>query len=251
MSRVLLAGESWSVTSTHTKGFDSFVTSEYAEGADALLAALRGAGHEVEFMPNHVAARSFPDTPEALAAFDVVLLSDIGANTLLLPPRTFARGEAAPNRLGALRSWTETGGGLAMLGGYLTFQGIEAKANYANTVLHEVLPVELEQGDDREERPQGVRPRLGDAHPIVDGVDAEWPAILGYQRLTARPGTTTAATVEDRPMLVLGDHGAGRTLAFATDIGPHWAPEAFTGWAGFARLWDRAVRWLAHEDLPA
>ena len=31
--RVLIAGESWTVHSIHQKGFDSFTTTEYAEGA--------------------------------------------------------------------------------------------------------------------------------------------------------------------------------------------------------------------------
>jgi uncharacterized membrane protein len=249
--RILLAGESWSVTSIHTKGFDSFTTVEYAEGADRLLEALRGAGHDVTFMPSHVAARAFPATAEALGDYDAVLLSDIGANTLLIPPSTFARGERHPNRLEALREWTRSGGGLAMIGGYLSFQGIEAKANYRNTALADLLPVEREPGDDREECPQGVQPRSPGAHPLVAGLEGDWPAILGYQRLAARPGAEVAATVGEHPLLVTGTAGAGRTLAFATDIGPHWAPDAFTGWPGFATLWDRAVRWLAGEEAGA
>lgn len=128
MTRVLLAGESWSVTSIHTKGFDSFTTVEYAEGADALLAALRSAAHDVRFMPNHEAALAFPETVDALSDYDVVLLSDIGANTLLVPPATFTRGATRPNRLAALRDWTLAGGGLGMIGGYMTFQGIDRKS---------------------------------------------------------------------------------------------------------------------------
>lgn len=249
MSRVLLAGESWSVTSIHTKGFDSFTTVEYAEGADALVGALRSAGHDVRFMPNHEAARTFPETVGALSAYDVVLLSDIGANTLLVPPETFSRGVARANRLDALRDWTLGGGGLGMIGGYLTFQGIEGKANYRNTVLAGVLPVEMEAGDDREECPQGVRPRRTAEHPIVEGLDGDWPAILGYQRLAARNGGEVLAAVDGRPLLVVGSAGAGRSLAYATDIGPHWAPEAFTSWPGFGRLWDGAIRWLAGETV--
>ncbi|MGX6446980.1 glutamine amidotransferase [Patulibacter sp. S7RM1-6] len=245
MPRVLLAGESWSVTSIHTKGFDSFVTSEYAEGADDLLAALRAGGHDVTFMPNHVAAREFPGDTEALAAFDVVLLSDIGANTLLLPPDTFAKGARNPNRLEALRSWTLGGGGLGMIGGYLTFQGIEGKANYRNTVLADLLPVEMEIGDDREECPQGVAPATADPHPVTAGIEGDWPELLGYQRLAARPEATVAATIHGRPLLALGTAGAGRTLAYASDIGHHWAPSAFTGWEGFGRMWAQAADWLA------
>lgn len=250
MPRVLLAGESWSTTSIHTKGFDSFTTVEYQEGAGALIGALEAGGHDVTFMPNHVAATDFPADAGALSEFDAVLLSDIGANTLLLPPSTFTQGATAPgNRLVALRDWTLAGGGLAMVGGFLSFQGIEAKANYRNTVLADVLPVEMEVGDDREERPEGVRARSEDGHPLADGLDAEWPAILGFQRLTARAGTEVAATVDGYPLLVTGRAGQGRTLAYATDIGPHWAPEAMTGWPGFATVWDRAVRWLAGEEV--
>ena len=51
------------------------------------------------FQPTHVAARDFPQTPEALARYDVVMLSDIGANTLLLHPDTFVRSKPLPNRL--------------------------------------------------------------------------------------------------------------------------------------------------------
>ncbi len=38
-----------------------------------------------------------------------------------------------------------------MIGGYLSFMGIEAKANYKNTVLADVLPVTMLDGDDRVE----------------------------------------------------------------------------------------------------
>jgi uncharacterized membrane protein len=37
----------------------------------------------------------------------------------------------------------------------------------------------------------------------------------------------------------------GRTLAWASDIGPHWCPVGFAEWAGYARLWNNAVNWLA------
>ncbi len=43
-----------------------------------------------------------------------------------------------------------------MIGGYLSFMGIEAKANYKNTVLADVLPVTMLDGDDRVEKPEGV-----------------------------------------------------------------------------------------------
>ena len=246
MTRVLIAGESWTTTSIHVKGFDSFTTVAYEEGVGALRDALLAAGHEVTFMPNHVAAVDFPHDVDGLRAWDVVLLSDIGSNTLLIPPATFARSEAKPNRLVALRDWARDGGGFGMIGGYLSFQGIEAKANYRGTPLAEALPVELELGDDRVESPDDAEPVLtGEAHPVVEGLAERWPAILGYQRVAARLSGAVLARVGADPLLVTGTYGDGRTLAYMTDIGPHWAPPAFVAWDGYARLWDQAVRWLA------
>ncbi|RYE85871.1 MAG: cytoplasmic protein, partial [Hyphomicrobiales bacterium] len=112
--RALIAGESWTVHSIHQKGFDSFTTTEYNEGVRWLRAALEAGGWTVDFQPSHVAARDFPQTAEALAAYDVVMLSDIGANTLLLHPDTFVRSISLPNRLVAIRDYVRNGGGLVM-----------------------------------------------------------------------------------------------------------------------------------------
>ncbi len=246
MSRVLLAGESWSTTSIHTKGFDSFITSLYEEGAADFIAALEAAGHEVTFQPNHVAADRFPYTVGELAAYDVVVLSDIGANTLLVPKVVFAGGQTVPNRLRSLAEWVQAGGALLMVGGYLSFQGIEAKANYRGTPLADVLPVLMEIGDDREETPEGSTASVSDGgHPVMQGIPDPWPRILGYQRLRAKADAQVLATVGAHPLLVVGAHGAGRVAAFATDMGPHWLPREFVEWPGYARLWQQLTAWLA------
>ncbi len=248
MARVLIAGESWNTLSIHTKGFDSFTTSTYVEGVHEFREALEAEGHSVHHQPCHVAANSFPDTPADLAQFDVVVLSDIGANTLLLPDRTFGDAEVGANRLATLRDWVSTGGAFAMVGGYLSFQGIEAKANYRATELADVLPVELEVGDDRQETPEGCTITTTNVdHPITVGLDAVWPPVLGFQRLTPKPDAQVLAAIDEHPVLVVGTFGQGRVLAFATDIGPHWAPKQFVGWPGFQRLWGGAMRWLAGE----
>lgn len=246
MTRVLVAGESWSVTSIHTKGFDSFTTVDYEEGGAALLGALDAGGFDVTYMPCHVAAKEFPWTLDELSSYDVVLLSDIGANTFLLPAQTFIKGQKTTNRLAVLRDWVRAGGGLGMVGGYMSFQGIEAKANYRGTPLAEVLPVTLETGDDREESPEGVTAHLTGSHAITAGVDASFPPLLGYQRFVPTASADVlAAFDDDAPLLVVDGVGSGRTLAYASDIGPHWAPEEFTDWDGFTTMWQQAVTWLA------
>lgn len=247
MAKILLAGESWSTTSIHTKGFDSFITSAYGEGAADFIAALERSGHEVEFQPNHVAPERFPTTLEALSAYDVVVLSDIGANTLLLPNSVFGEGRAMPNRLELLAEWVRGGGSLLMVGGYLSFQGIEAKANFRNTALARVLPVEMEIGDDREETAQGAVPALVGEHAITAGLAPQWPAVLGYHRLVAREGAQVLAQIGAHPLLVIDAEGAGRVAAFASDMGPHWLPADFLAWEGFTPMWSQLVAWLARE----
>lgn len=242
--RILIAGESWTVHSIHQKGFDSFTTTEYAEGVRWLRAALEAGGWEVTYQPAHVAAREFPFTVEDLATYDVVLLSDIGANTLLLHPDTFTRSKVLPNRLAAIRDYVAAGGGFIMVGGYLTFQGIDAKGQYAGSPAEEALPVTLMRSDDRVEAPQGTVPKVVAAgHAVVSGLPTEWPALLGYNRLEAKPGSEVIARVGDDPLLVAGTFGKGRGVAFASDCGPHWAPPPFVEWDGYQRLWTQMADW--------
>jgi uncharacterized membrane protein len=246
--RVLLAGESWVSTTTHVKGFDSFTTSTYAEGADDLRAALAAGGFTVDFLPNHLAPTAFPTTAEALEQYGCVILSDIGTNTLLLPLATWERGQPTPNRLELMRQYVLSSGGLIMVGGYLTFQGIEGKGRWAGTAVEEVLPVTLQTGDDRVERPEGIAPEVvaGD-HPIVAGLERQWPAVLGYNRVSARADGQVLARVGDDVLLACREIGSGRTVAYTTDCGPHWCPPPFVAWAGYARLWQQMVEWVARR----
>ncbi|WP_337820908.1 glutamine amidotransferase [Amycolatopsis sp. A1MSW2902] len=178
-----------------------------------------------------------------------MLLSDVGSNTLLLHPDTFTRGRPTPNRLKLLREWVRGGGGLMMAGGYLSFQGFEGKANYHRTPIEEILPVDIDPFDDRVETPEGVRAQVVQSgHPVVAGLDQEWPILLGYQHTTLKPDAELLATVEDDVMLAARRFGEGRTLAFTSDISPHWAPEEFMSWDGYRKLFAQALTWLAGRD---
>ena len=243
--RVLLAGESWVSATTDYKGYDAFPHAQVEVGCTELLAALRSAGHDVVHLRAHDVAESFPSTLDELDEYDVVILSDIGSNSLLLPPVVFAQGRPFPNRLKLLAEWVRRGGGLAMAGGYLSFQGFQARANYHRTAVEDVLPVRISPYDDRVETPEGIGGVRTDVeHPVTAGLAAEWPILLGYQRLEAREDATVLARIEDEPLLLVREVGAGRTLAFASDISPHWAPREFMSWDGYGRLFDQAVRWL-------
>ena len=126
-AKVLLVGESWVSSSTHIKGFDFFSSSLYATGGDFLISALQKRDIQVTHLPSHVAAKDFPFELRQLQAFDVVILSDIGANTLLLPPETFLEGKRMPNRLELVKEYVKQGGGLVMAGGISAFRGSMAR----------------------------------------------------------------------------------------------------------------------------
>lgn len=66
---------------------DPFVNhNNCALGADPLVEALEDSPFELTYMPAHDCAAKFPLTLEALQTYDAVILSDLGANTLLLHP---------------------------------------------------------------------------------------------------------------------------------------------------------------------
>jgi len=94
----------------------------------------------------------------ALFDVDVVLVSDCGANTFLLGAATFTGGEPVPNKLAELAEFVRGGGSPRLIGGILSFSGIDAKAQFAGTQLADVLPVVIACTDDRVELPQGVDP---------------------------------------------------------------------------------------------
>jgi uncharacterized membrane protein len=149
----------------------------------------------------------------------------------------------------ALRQFVEGGGGLLMIGGYLTFQGIQAKGNYHGSPVEGVLPVTLLPGDDRSERPEGIAPEIvAPDHPLLSGLSG-WPRFMGYNRSTIRPEATLLATIGGDPFIAVREVRAGRSAIFASDCGPHWGPPAFLAWDGYGRLWGNLARWLAGREI--
>jgi uncharacterized membrane protein len=241
---ILMVGESWVKHTIHMKGFDQFHSTEYEEGAGVFLGHLERAGHAVTYVRGHEVSLRFPRTAEELDAFDVVVISDIGANSFQLPDETFLRSERSPNRLELVADFVRRGGGLVMIGGYLSFTGIDGKARFGMSPLAEVLPVEMLPYDDRIEVSQGATVTVSDpAHPVLGGTPAEWPELLGYNRLVAKPGAQTVAHVGEDPMLVVGTSGDGRSVAFASDLAPHWAPPEFVDWPYYGPLWLSILSW--------
>jgi len=242
--KILLAGESWTSYTTHVKGFDAFYTSAYEEGAEALIGALKAGGFEVDYLPNHIAPTKFPFTLEALSKYDCVILSDIGSNTLILHPDTFSKSVRMPNRCDLIRDYVLAGGALLMVGGYMAFSGVDAKAKYGQTAVGDVLPVKCLGADDLMEHPEGVTPVVLKDHPALSGVPGDWPHFLGYNKTLRRDGSDVVMEIAGDPFLAFGEFGQGRTAAFTSDCAPHWGPPEFLGWAGYGPLWQGIVGWL-------
>lgn len=244
--KVLFVGESWQTLELHIKGFDMFHRAEYEEGGDHLREALAAENIEVDYMPSHLAADDFPESSEAISQYDVVLLSDIGYNTLAIPPNTFNQFKRRPNRLELLASYVEAGGSMLMIGGYMSFQGIKCQGGYRNTPIEEILPVSLNSFDDRVERSEGVIPELTTKeHQITSDLPTEWPHFLGYNQVTPDEDGEILAEINDDPLLVVGEYGQGRTAAFTSDCAPHWGSPAFVDWEDYSTLWTNIVTWLA------
>jgi uncharacterized membrane protein len=248
--RVLLVGESWISVGSHHKGFDHFSSGTYETGNAYLQKAFDASTFiECTHMPSHLASEAFPETLEELRKYDVVILSDIGSNTLLLSRKVFVEGKTAPNRLRLIQSWVGEGGGFCMCGGYLSFSGIQSSAKYYRTPIEEILPVQIYPFDDRIEAPEGVQVEvLEPKHPLVEGISGTWPPLLGYQEAVLKPGATLVAQTQyNHPLVACWEYKKGRSLAWMTDIGPHWCPVSFTNWEGYAKFWQQAMVWLANK----
>ncbi|WP_336800146.1 glutamine amidotransferase [Kaistia sp. MMO-174] len=252
VKKVLLVGESWMSSATHYKGFDQFGSVTFHLGAEPLVKALAGSEFELTYMQAHQVPTELPLTLEGLDAYDAIILSDIGSNSILLHPDVWLHGKPMPNRLKLLREWTKKGGGLVMIGGYLTFQGIDGRGRWSRTAVEDALPVTCLPHDDRIEVPEGFRAEIvgNRSHPLLAGLDGEWPILLGANevKLRDRADVELLARLPDseggHPLLVAGEFGEGRSVAWTSDIGPHWLPNSFVEWPGYARLWKNVLGWV-------
>jgi uncharacterized membrane protein len=241
MATVLLIGESWFTQLMEVKGFDSFTVSGYEVGTQWIEPALTGGGHDFRHLPSHLVDSAWPD----LSDVDVVLVSDCGANTFLLGTATFTGGEPVSNKLAELAEFVRGGGGLGMIGGYLSFSGIDAKAQFAGTPLADVLPVVIADTDDRVELPQGVDPVATQGSHVALGGATCFGPLLGYNQVQARPEANVLAVCGDDPLVAIWEVGTGRAFVYTSDCGPHWASRSYADSPDYARLWQGLVGWAA------
>jgi uncharacterized membrane protein len=177
------------------------------------------------FPPSQV--RNAPSDSKELAKYDVIILSDVPSKNL------------GKERMESIKGFVKNGGGLAMIGGWESFTGINGK--YRNTPIEEVLPVRCLSTDDRINNSNGFKIIKKCEHPILAGLP--WnrsPTICGFNKIVPKKDSKILLTAkeiipigksyvesvklsnEEHPLLVAGSYDDGKTLALATDAAPHW-----------------------------
>jgi uncharacterized membrane protein len=182
---------------------------------------------------------------EELKNFDVIFLDDFSH-----------RAYFNPVYLERVRDFVRDGGGLAMFGGTRAFDS----GGYNESALREVLPVELD-GKGVFETRSGLTAALtpaGKAHPITRLLpdpklnEEAWrrlPTLTGMNQVRGVRGQTLL-TVGNAPLLAIGRHGKGRTLALMTDDAWRWNFIAIGNKETpqhHLKLMRQATRWLAQE----
>ena len=252
--RILYVGDSW--LNAGTLGAYSSLTYELRgvtveNWAQKIIDTWRrNSNLEVDYLTGWDALARFPETPEAIGRYDIVFLSDLESDSIVLyPMERSMRSPMGPNRLKLIREYVRGGGALAMIGGYASFTGRHNAGNYHGTAVEEVLPVNcLAINDDRAETPEGVMVSITQPeHSIVRDIDwSTCPAFNGYNRVEVKPNAEVLARIRETgdPLIVVGTFEKGRSLAFTSDIAPHWGA-GFQEWAYCERFLDQVVMWLA------
>ncbi len=183
--------------------------------------------------------------------YDVFLLGDIDSSAI------------HPENLAVIRQRVSQGAGILLMGGYHSFDA----GGYGNTSLAPVFPVELSKGrgqpfeapvDATFQTSEPTAVRLLAEHPITSLAPEPdnqlvWEKLkpllsinrLGKPRVV--PGVQVlAASEKNEPILVTGEFGNGRVLAFAGDTTYQW-------WMSgdqqiHKQFWRQAVLWLLRRD---
>lgn len=86
---------------------------------------------------------------------------------------------------------------------------------------------------------------------LLDGVDlGTAPALAGYIRFEARPGSEQILRIDKDPLLVRWQYGLGRAAVFASDAKNRWAAN-WLAWRNFDQFWTNIVRDLLPQAPQA
>ncbi len=249
MIKILYAGDYALISHTYIKGMNSWTSGEAFDERNFLLEPMKADTElEINYLPTPYISKDFPCTKEELGKYDVVMISDVGTDTLLLYPDIF-KIPMGENRLKLISEYVKEGGGFMAVGGWMSFGGKMGQGKFHGTLLEDVLNINCSPYDDRVEVPEGLKYNPVKAeHPLIEGMDWDKSPLLflGYNQFEARDKDGVIAEWNGDPMMVVNKYGKGRTLAFASDLAPHWG-QGFVEWDNYTRFWSKCFRWLANR----
>lgn len=216
---------------------------------------LRGPSDQTDFDPDEYSLIEFPyqdlfDRKRDLGTFDLAIFQNFAY-------RPYLR-EQSERLLTSVADYVREGGGLAMLGGEMSF----AAGDYGGSPLEEVLPGRMDRSPSVISRPVGleITPQ-GLRHPVTllhfdPAVNKQqWeglPQMDGFNPISLYSDSVMLAKVAgtDFPLLAVRKVGKGRSMALTTDTSWYWSFKAAgegKGNLAYLRFWKNAMRWLVGD----
>ncbi len=186
-----------------------------------------------------------------------LIISDVEAKCFHLFPSFFDRARREnrimtfPDRLNIIKEWIHNGGGLMMLGGWLSFSGVQSRSGWGRSVLQQALPVECLPGEDLVESSAGFTVEIMEPeHPLIKGLNwNDFPPIFGYNEVKEKVEGNVLVRIKEtgHPLIVAGEYGKGRVFIFTSDPAPHWGIN-FELWKDYDRFWQQAFEWVKKKN---
>ncbi len=190
---------------------------------------------------------------EYLGQSNALIISDVEARCFHLYPSFFDRSRREkkvvtfPDRLKLTKQWVADGGGLLMLGGWLSFSGVMGKGGWGRSSFADALPIDCLHVEDLMESSEGFTAEvLNSAHPVVKGLPwKSFPPIFGYNETRVKPDGEVLVRIKEtgHPLVVVGEYGRGRILTYMSDPAPHWGIN-FELWKGYDAFWQQSLQWV-------
>jgi hypothetical protein len=220
MTTVTLAGESGTVTEIVEIGPVRYQRTRAWAGLGPLVDACSRAGLEATGLP-------LGPIPGGWERPDVWLLTDL--------PRAAAE---AFGILDILTADIPGSSGLVMIGGAYSYEGLDRIGGWFDSTSAVLLPLLPPGEPDATEAPGGTHLVPTPSCPgELALIMSTAPPFFGYNKLEPNADATVLATFSDgNPALVVTEPAPRRTVAFASDLLPHWGPSA--------KDWDRLPAFL-------
>jgi len=213
-----------------------------------LKEALESSGkHVVDSVPSWDFYKLGPGEYEKiLKSYDIIIFSDVEAKLFQLAPNFFDRDKFGkgvltfPDRIRLTIDAVKAGKSVMFLGGWLSFTGEMGKGGWGRTRLAEILPVKCLDYEDLMESTEGYFSSIQEYWvKKFNNIDfSSIPPILGYNKTIPREGFDTVIEIRDTgdPLLVYGEVGKGKVLAYMSDPAPHWGCN-FVFWKYYNQFW--------------